>query len=79
MLSEDTLRPLRSSFYTTVPFSYVEYITKEAASKNGLEFEKEEEEYLVFVSLSSNNNFSCKIIVVVEFVITIVKKCLLFY
>ncbi|XP_062084274.1 uncharacterized protein LOC133790607 [Humulus lupulus] len=53
LLSEDLMRPLRSSFYTSIPNSYVEYITKEAASKNGLEFEKDKEAYLVFFSESS--------------------------
>ncbi|XP_062084279.1 uncharacterized protein LOC133790610 isoform X2 [Humulus lupulus] len=62
LLSEDTLRPMRSSFYTTVPNSYVEYITKEAGSKNGLEFEKDKEAYLVFLSDASQSGESlfCK-------------------
>ena len=53
LLSEDTLRPLRSSFCTSIPDSYVEYIIKEGASKSGLEFEMEKEVYFVYVSFCS--------------------------
>ena len=50
LLSEEKMRPRRSSFYTSIPNSYVDYIIKEGASKGGLEFEMEKEVYLVFVS-----------------------------
>ena len=50
---EDTLRPLRGSFYTNIPDSYAEYIIKEGASKSGLEFEMEKEVYFVYVSFCS--------------------------
>ena len=53
LLSEDTMRPLRSSFYTDIPNSYVEYIIKEGAPKSGLEFEMEKEVYSVIVSFCS--------------------------
>ena len=49
LFSEDTMRPLRSSFYTDIPNSFVEYIINEGASKGGLEFEMEKEVYFVYV------------------------------
>ncbi|XP_062084268.1 uncharacterized protein LOC133790603 [Humulus lupulus] len=48
LVSEDSLRPLRSSFYTNIPESYVEYLLNEGASKSGLEFEQEKEVYRVY-------------------------------
>ncbi|KAM6596409.1 hypothetical protein CsatA_006933 [Cannabis sativa] len=48
LLSEDTLGERRSSFYTNIPNSYVEYLIKEGASKSGLEFEQEKEVYRVY-------------------------------
>ncbi|XP_062084281.1 uncharacterized protein LOC133790611 [Humulus lupulus] len=50
LLSEDKLRPLRRSFNTNIPDSFVNYITKEGVSKNGLEFAKDKEAYHVFLS-----------------------------
>ncbi|XP_062084272.1 uncharacterized protein LOC133790604 isoform X2 [Humulus lupulus] len=48
-IEEDSLRPRRSSFYTNIPESYVEYLINEGASKSGLEFEKEKEVYRVYI------------------------------
>ncbi|XP_062085235.1 uncharacterized protein LOC133791327 [Humulus lupulus] len=47
-LSEEALRPLRGSFYTKIPVSFIEYLVKEGASKSGLGFEQEKEVYRVF-------------------------------
>ncbi|XP_062084273.1 uncharacterized protein LOC133790606 [Humulus lupulus] len=48
-IEEDSLRPRRSSFYTNIPESYVEYLINEGASKSGLEFEEEREVYRVCI------------------------------
>ncbi|XP_062084275.1 uncharacterized protein LOC133790608 [Humulus lupulus] len=50
LLSEDELRPLRRSFNTNIPDSFVNDIAKEGVSKNGLEFAKDKEAYIVFLS-----------------------------
>lgn len=55
LVSENTVRQLKRSFYTNVPDSYMEYILKEGAPKIGVEFEEEKDVYQVKVFLLNLN------------------------
>ncbi|XP_062084266.1 uncharacterized protein LOC133790602 isoform X2 [Humulus lupulus] len=61
LLTVDELKSLKKSFHSDIPNSYVEYITREGASKSGLEFEKEKEVYHVYFGDSREpDDFFCK-------------------
>ncbi|XP_047256373.1 uncharacterized protein LOC107850432 isoform X1 [Capsicum annuum] len=62
LLGETMLRQMKKSFYTNVPFSYMEYVGNLAIEKLGLEYVEEKELYYVRLSdnFRSDSTVSCK-------------------
>ncbi|KAF3666609.1 hypothetical protein FXO38_09010 [Capsicum annuum] len=56
LLGETMLRQMKKSFYTNVPFSYMEYVGNLAIEKLGLEYVEEKELYYVRIEVNQVRN-----------------------